>query len=222
MMKILSTLTASCLLLFGCDSQPRKSNTAENIPSTEDSAFRIKRDSTIVIEEKIAFGDIKFGINEKQFAVEKDKYLKSTERKIWKDSDVTAHRIGDYAIWNVDGFFENDSLYMVEIRGNPIDWTDYAPKAQDQFNSIMEVLTTRYGSPHKRESFPNWTQIDDGYHFAVTSWVFGKKRIELRVANSRNDYQINIASFLPDVRQKIKERDKANAIKQVEEDAKKL
>lgn len=171
-------------------------------------------DSLTIIEQNKAIGEINFYISEKQFNKSKAAFIKKCklpEYEFYKNATVFDNKIGGYGFNSIDGWFHNDSLYYIELRGGIIEYDDYDIVMFDQYDALMEVLRSKYGQPVMNNGLPRWSAIDKGYFKRCAIWNIGDKVVEARVVCNGTDYTLNLAVFKPVVEAVIIEEGKEKA-----------
>lgn len=209
-------ITALYLLLivslhFGCKPNSNKPGQISSVDSALIAEAR--RDSLNVIEEKIAIGNINFGISEKEF--EKQKAI--FEKKCQYDPEFTSFkRIGDYDFYGVGGLFRNDSLYSLTLEGKLVAYGDYDHTMPSQHTALFRLLSDKYGGNSSFYGLPSWTSIEKHTGRRTAIWEVGQKKIEIVVYNQGLYYRLNTEVFIPKIENEIKaegEREKSESIK---------
>lgn len=139
----------------------------------------------------------------------RDQFMKKTalkESKFYKGVTVFQNEIGDYGFNSMYGLFNNDSLYFIELKGCIIEYGDYNIGMTGQYEALLSLLKTKYGTPTTDFGFPSWTEIEKGYFRRCAVWNIGNKIIETRISCQGVDYTLNLAVFKPDI-QNIVEQD---------------
>ncbi len=149
-------------------------------------------DSLAVLEQSKAFANIKFGINKKEFENEVEEFYKETAY----EADSYFRHLGKYVFHEVRGDYYNGLLYYVEINGRNIHYDKFDYDAWPQFNSLIELLTAKYGNPQFNYGLKSWVAYDDQQQYTVAGWTIGNKQINLVVTGHRLSYTIDINVFL--------------------------
>lgn len=133
---------------------------------------KIKKDSIEKIEEKIAIGNINFGINKDEY------YLKFVEF-----IDLTNGKLGEYEFIMSASFDDDGGLEYVWLNGKKIHYDYYKRDLFKQFLSLKEILVKKYGTPTAIDlkDFPNWTEFDKGESKNIYYWKIGNKSIFVSV-----------------------------------------
>ncbi|MEO6686053.1 MAG: hypothetical protein ABIN24_08810 [Dyadobacter sp.] len=168
-----------------------------------DSLPAPKIDSTILIEQNKAIGEIKFGISEKQFDKEKEVFDKKNEVPAWEGSTAKTHKIGAYEYTWLNGYFNNDNLYKIMFQGGFIKYDDYDRDMSTPYYALLNMLKTKYGSPSIDRGLPSWTQIDKDYFQRCAEWTIGNRTIELRIHCHGTYYSLDLVSFKPEVEMRL-------------------
>lgn len=211
------------LILVACtfgNSEGTREKTREE-KARLDSISRVK-DSFVKAEEIIALGPIRFGISEKEFEKAKSEFLKTVQKPKWPGSSLNDYFIGDYKFVWLDGYFENDSLYMVRLAGEHMNWHDYDENGLLTYFALNKVLEIKFGKPKTIGVFPSWTELSDGYYRTLDRWVIGQRVVDINIAQNSKNYHVNLVSYLPRVRDKIVEQLKKEAESKVSDDSKKI
>lgn len=173
------------------------------------------------IEEKIALGDIMFGIsesvfNEKRVSFESKCKLSKPEIYTTKNyklehiSHELNYKLGEYGFTGIDGWFCKDSLYTVILYGFAIDNDDYDILMQNQYNALFSVLLEKYGKPLINNGFPSLNSIEIGYAGYYTKplciWKIGKKKIEIHILRGNTWQELNLFVYLPEILKKVNQQ----------------
>lgn len=206
MKRLYSLYLISIFILFSCGQKSKTSDKDKIALSAEKSKEQVKSDSLALAEQDKAIGDIRFFISEKQFEKEKNAFLKKNEvpeNEMFKDGSIGRYKIGEYGFNFLDGWFHSDSLYEVRLEGGLIEYSKYDLQMRQQYLILLELLSTKYGTPQTFNGFPNWTSIDDGYFKRCATWEIGTKIIEMRISGHKTDYSLDLVAYKPEIELKI-------------------
>lgn len=204
-------MTAIAFLIFLSCNQSSSTNPL----SIEDSLSKLKVDSSnnqtrtdsfTLLEQDKAINEIKFGITKKVFNKAKDRFMKKTALKndeFYKNAAIITNKIGEYGFISLDGWFHNDSLYLIELQGCIIGYDEYQRAMPDQYTALIELLKSKYGEPKKNLGLPSWTEVEKGYFIRCAIWQIGNKTIEVRISCKGTYYTLNLAVFKLDIEKVI-------------------
>lgn len=178
------------------------------------------KDSITSIEQDKAIGEILFGIPEKEFKKQKEKFINKCQLpkyEFYKSLTIIYNKLGEYGFNSIYGWFHNDSLYSVELTGCSIEYDEYDRVMPDQYDALMSVLKNKYGEPTFNHGLPKWTSLEKGYFRRCAIWEIGNKTIEARVSCEGVRYTLNMAIFKPKIEERIRtekqEKEKQSAKK---------
>jgi len=164
------------------------------------------KDSITTVEQNIAIGTILFNITEKEFNKKKKEFKKKCklpEYEFYKGLTIFTYKIGEYGFSDLYGWFYNDSLYKIRVRGPVVDYNDYDRVMPDQYKALTNLLKEKYGVPSTNYGLPEWTDLDKGYFRRCDIWVIGTKKIEVRISCKGVHYFLNLDIFKPEVEKRI-------------------
>jgi len=213
-------ILAIALVIVGCENNVQKkaeTHRQGQEKATRDSLEIIKRiqlekenaikDSITMVEQDIAIGTISFNIPEKDFNKGKAEFLKKcklAEYEFYKGSTIFTYKLGEYGFSYLYGWFHNDSLYNIELKGPFVEYNDYDRVMPDQYRALKNLLTQKYGEPSASFGLPKWTDLDKGYFKRCNVWEIGNKKIEIRISCAGVKYYLNLVVFKPHVEKRIK------------------
>lgn len=153
-------------------------------------------------DEGKVIADLNFFINEKDFDKNKDKYLADI-----RNEHLMQYNIGNYQATWVTGYFENDSLYYVECKGQPFDIDDYEKRLIPQYKELVNLYKSKYGNPSfERSTFPECYETKDGNTYLLAQWDLGKRTISIGLKEQSPYYMVNLQIYRNDITKRINER----------------
>lgn len=225
---LFSGIFALALLSCGESGQQPQNNiqdTAMQATLKKQEQEKLQKDSITMVEQDKAIGDILFYISEKQFNKDRDIFIKKCKLpkyEFYQNAAIIDHKIGGYGFNSLAGWFYQDSLYGVELRGCIIDYDEYDRVMPDQYNALIALLKSKYGEPNTDNGLPTWTSIDKGYFRRCAVWEIGDKKIEARMSCNGTTYTLNLASFKPAVEEKVRQEEENKSKDETEKGAKVL
>lgn len=212
-------ILTTILLIVGCgNNEQRKAETQrqEKEKITRDSLELIQKiqiekakaikDSIALVEQDIAIGTISFNISEKEFNKRKAEFLrkcKLPEYEFYKGLTIFTYKIGEYGFSDLYGWFHNDSLYNIRLRGPIVEYDEYERVMPDQYEALTNLLIEKYGEPTTKYGLPKWNDLDKGYFRRCDIWEIGNKKIEIRISCEGVKYYLNLEVFKPEVERRI-------------------
>jgi hypothetical protein len=184
-----------------CDSKEKKQTTVESLfkklNTTRDSLKLIKKkelynlklikkkesDSINKIEEKVALGNINFGIRRKEYLIKEKEFKK-----------ITGRRLGDFKFSMNEGYDENGGLsYIILYDVLGVNYDYYRRDMLKQFRSLKEILFDKYGEPIVQNEFPDWTDFERNDKKNIFYWKIGNKSIWVDIENTYSTkYELSI------------------------------
>jgi hypothetical protein len=131
-------------------------------------------DSINKIEEKVALGNINFGISKKEYLIKEKEFKKITDR-----------RLGEFKFSMKEAYDENGGLRYIklyDLLGVHYDY--YQRDMLKQFISLKEILFEKYGEPIFQNEFPNWIDFEKNEIKNIFYWEIGNKRIWVDIENN--------------------------------------
>lgn len=212
-------ILAIALVMVGCgNNEQKKTETQrqEQEKATRDSLELIQRiqlerekevkDSITLVDQDVAIGTITFNIPEKEFNKRKIEFLrkcKLPDYEFYKGLTIFRYKIGEYGFSDLYGWFHNDSLYNIRLRGPIVGYDEYDRVMPDQYRALTNLFTEKYGEPSVSHGLPKWNVLDKGYFRRCDIWEIGNKKIEVRIACEGVKYYLNLEVFKPDVEKRI-------------------
>lgn len=168
-----------------------------------DLVNKLKKDSLNNIQEKIAIGNINFGINRKEYEKEEIKFLNATNSKL-----------GSFKFRLKPDFYEdNRGLWHLYLFGETRNHSYFNDFMLSDFKELKTILTKKYGKPTEESIYNNLPQLQ---------WNIGNKTINLTISENNYDYTM-ILKFRYQaqeeknkIEQDIKKREKESIEKAVE------
>ncbi len=129
---------------------------------------KIKRDSLIAIQEKIAIGNINFGINRREYQNEEKKFLNSTNSKL-----------GNFKFRIKPDFYnDNRGLWHIFLFGETRNHSYFNDFMLSDFKELKTILTKKFGKPTEEYIYQNLPHLQ---------WNIGNKTVTLTI--SENNYK---------------------------------
>ncbi len=188
----------------------RKKDSIENIRQVQLLKEQKTKDSIINLEQDKVIGDIRFGMTEQEFEIQKDSFLKETEFVDYEFQGRKFYRskIGTYQLSFIRGIYNNDSLYYTRIIGHPIHYEKYDSNLKKELQSIYNIFKNKYGTPQQDNVVPEWHQISNGQTYPVAKWIVGTKSIDINIVDGGVYRYIHVNIYRQDaVDQLRKERE---------------
>ncbi len=162
--------------------------TISHFKKNDDSPHDVspKYDSTILASQKIAYGNIQFGMKEKEF----DK-LKSKDAKF-------SQIIGSEVFFFNYEFDNNSELYFLRITGLSKDANYIETEIKEQTETLIDVLTKKYGQPEYLGGFPSILSLRSGMINFMSSWEIGNKVIKVGVGEEQRTAEFYSSCWIYD------------------------
>jgi hypothetical protein len=139
-------------------------------------------DSINKIQEKVALGNINFGISKKEYLIKEKEFKK-----------ITGRRLGEFKFGMREGYNENGGLSFVILKGLGVNYDYYQRDMLKQFKSIKEILFEKYGEPIVQNEFPYWSDFEKNDKKNIFYWKIGNKSIWVDIENTySNRYELSI------------------------------
>lgn len=122
-------------------------------------------DSTIVKQQAIAFGSLKFGMSETEY-----KKLSKNEREYYQ-------RIGEFSYHVTPSFDDSNRLYMVEFQSLSQDANYIDTDVRKGAENLIDVISAKYGDGDYVGPYPSVIQFNSGFINWIRKWEIGKKKI---------------------------------------------
>lgn len=168
-------------------------------------------DSIINVEQKKVIDNIYFGASEKITKLNISTFIKQCEIK--KGRPYMDHYIGDYQFneFGIDGYYHQDKLYRLNIKGHPISYENYNTELKSQIENLNDVLKSKYGNSTNSSPLLESSEMNNEFTYLLYQWIIGKKIIEIRLEPNKTFYYINLEIYQPEIeKQLIKERKNKN------------
>lgn len=183
-----------------CDSKEKKNtplkSLLKNIRAMKDSLELIDKneynlklikkkesDSINKIEEKVALGNINFGISKKEYLIKEKEFKKITDR-----------RLGEFKFSMKEAYDENGGLRYIKLYDAlGVNYDYYQRDMLKQFTSLKEILFEKYGEPIFQDEFPNWIDFERNEIKNIFYWEIGNKTIWVDIKNTySNRFELSI------------------------------
>ena len=232
-MRIAIYIATIGLIFSSCGNIATKKPVENSITvSKEMSKDEIRQDSINKKEEMIVFGNIRFGMNEKEFEQSKNEFIKKCTVYLDENKKHSQFRIGDYWFRDITGEFYNEKLHSVTIEGYSESYTIRHEEYFDHnmridYNALKSVLQKKYGKPEKESDFYSLDILDveslnRGNIHELENWHIGDKIIQMNIvkySSKDNSFRLNLTVYqesMIKLAQEDEER-KAKIIKENEE-----
>lgn len=156
------------------------------------------KDSINAVEQEKVIGEITFGMSKKQARQKLEKF-----RRTNKDKRGIYHKIGEYQYLSVSDLYQKGKLYSIKIEGAPIDWEYFKSDVPDQIEKITRIIKEKYGDPSKQYELMPRYRLEKNYTYLINQWDVGKKRIEVRVSDNGTSYSVDVAIYIPSIRDQV-------------------
>lgn len=194
--------TAVALALSACGNSQSSSSADDTVSEDSIPAIIEEVKAEHHEDEGKVIADLNFFINEKDFDKNKDKYLADI-----RNEHLMQYNIGNYQATWVSGYFENDSLYYVEFKGQPFDIDDYETRLIPQYKELVNLYKSKYGAPSsERSTFPESYETKDGNTYLPSQWNLGKRTISIGLKDQSPYYMINLQIYRNDITERINKR----------------
>jgi len=206
------------IFVFSCtnktkitEAQKQEKIIADSIADVNSKKAQIaqqKRDSILDIEQMKAIGDIEFLMSEIETKEKIKEFIKSSQRTKYSSSDLKYPFIGNYEFseFGMEGFYNNDRLYMLKITGSGVGWEKYENKIPKELAYIKQVVELKYGEPKITKEIPQRYLINEDENYLMYSWQVGVKSINIVIHDSGQFYRVNVIIYLPSVAKMINEQ----------------
>ena len=130
---------------------------------------KLKKDSLVTLQEKIAIGNINFGIDRKEYKKEEAKFLKTTNSKL-----------GSFK-FRLKPDFHNDNrgLWHLYLFGETRNHSYFNDFMLSDFKQLKTILTKKYGKPNEEYIYNNLPNL---------KWIIGNKKINLTISENNYEY----------------------------------
>lgn len=191
--------STSFLVLLSCGRTKNEDNVGVDSIITEE-VKAINKDHS---DQDKVIADLKFFISKHDFENNSEKYLKDI-----KDKRLSNYNIGRYtAMAYPKAGYENDSLYYVEFRGQPYDFSKYDSDTREQYLSLIDLYKSTYGEPdYMVGSMPSSYSIGTGASQELARWDLGKRSISIRISEWNGFHCINLTIYRNDIMERITKR----------------
>lgn len=200
MKKVLFCLLA-VFMLASCGNGSKSSNkvaiNAIDSTALEDSLFK----QTVIKNEGIkAIGNIDFYISKTEYFKQEEVFLNPLRHIISLGSAGSysdGYLLGEYAFDDMKGNFYNDSLFNVHIIGRPIKYEEYNNKMPKQYETLLSILSKKYGKPSEKNNLPEWSAMSKNDVFFIARWELGFKNLFVWVTCSGVNYSLDFCYYIP-------------------------
>jgi hypothetical protein len=154
--------------IIGCSSSTNYTATSQDSIMYSDTTLSLQNtsdvpDSIARQQEKIAFGDIQFGMTKKQV----EKLIRSSYQE----------KIGEYEYWFTPMYDHNGKLYKIEFKSSDRDANYIDTYVKSSLDNLYETIKSKYGDGTYVQSFPNVLEFQSGYVRYTNRWNIGDKEI---------------------------------------------
>jgi hypothetical protein len=171
-------LFLTLLFLFQSCGNKEKQRTTELREQKKKSRFdslelinQFRIDSIAKIQEKIAVGNINFGISKTKYIKEKKAFLKTTNGKL-----------GNFKFSMRSDFYDNNrGLRHLRLYSETRDYNHYKDYMSGDFEALKDILNKKYGKPTEK-------YIHDDLPHLI--WKIRNKNISLTIIESNYKYTI--------------------------------
>lgn len=172
-----------------CDNKEKKQAIEleeKKIKATKDSLELVKKnrlDSITKIEEKIALGNINFGINKEEYLIKQKEFKK-----------ITDGRLGEFEFLMSESYDENGGLRKIKLYDYlGVHYDYYERNMLKKILSLKEILFEKYGEPTSQKEFPEWTDFERDEKKNIFYWEIGNKSIWVDIENTHiTNYELSI------------------------------
>ncbi|WP_034058501.1 hypothetical protein [Lacinutrix jangbogonensis] len=158
-----------------------KGNELKIIQTFEDGSEIVKEftkneskiDSLIQSQQKIAVGNINFGITEKKYKKEEKIFLEKTKGKL-----------GYFKFRMRPDFYDDErGLRHLRLYGETRDYNYFYKSGIDNYNSLRNIIIKKYGKPTNNSEYDNLPR---------TEWIIGNKKINLSIIEIDYEYTMQL------------------------------
>lgn len=199
------------MMLMACSNEPKSTNEFDAADSTKTKDSLAKAEILKVDENKV-LGNIEFGITNKKFEQDLEKFKNSLEHNEFK----TLFVIGSYIVSDIEGSFENNKLYKLTTSGDFIPYQRYKEELLPQVDILKAMIVKKYGEPHSGSGAPALNQSEKGFSYLAYSWRVGRKTIEIRVTNRDLYFSADLKIFQPEIEELIEKREADKSTRTIE------
>ena len=130
---------------------------------------KIRTDSITRIEEKIAIGNINFGIKKVEYIKEKKKFINKTNSKL-----------GRFEFTMRPDFYDDyRGLRHLRLYGKKRNSDYHSKHMLDDYNNLKLILTKKHGKPTENYIYKNSPNA---------KWIIGNKTVSLSIIGIDNEY----------------------------------
>lgn len=160
-------------------------------------------DSIIDIEQKKAIDNIYFGASEKITKTNIKIFVKKCEIK--KERPFPDYYLGNYQFneFRVDGYYNQDKLYKLTIKGHPISYEKYETKLKSQIEDLNNVINSKFGKSTNSFPLPESFEMNDEFTYLLYQWKIGEKTIEIRLEPNKTFYYVNLEIYQPKIEDQL-------------------
>jgi len=192
------------MVFVGCNHIPNSSNINSSIIEVDsvalkDSLFKV---DLIKNEGVKAIGNIDFFISEKEFNQQKEIFLRPLIHTISLGSVgsyTSGYKLGEYKFYHMNGNFFNDSLFNVHIIGDKISYDEYSTLMPKQYESLLSILTEKYGFPNEKKELPDWSYMSNNSTLALAKWNLGFKKLFVFINCFGVNYRLDFCYYVTEM-----------------------
>jgi hypothetical protein len=124
-------------------------------------------DSFVKQQEQIVFGDLRFGMTQKEV------------NKLHGKNTGYGVKIGNEEYYVDPRYDDHGQLYRVEING-PYRDADYLnTELEESHDNLVDVITAKYKQPTESKGYPSILSLSSGYITWSNTWNVGRKTIKV-------------------------------------------
>lgn len=155
-------------------------------------------------ESNKAIGDIYFGMPKDTVDLKIENFDKKNSRKDETFDFLENKYIGNYEYSAINGEYYNDSLYLLRINGDFIEWKYFSTEVPKAIENISKVIKSKYGNPIKIYPLGKSYEYKDGYSYLIKQWIIKQKAVEVHLVVRGAYYEVMTIIKRLDIEKKIK------------------
>lgn len=142
--------------------------------AAEESPKSSLPDSVVKQQEKIAFGDLRFGMTEKE------------AERVGRKNIGYGVKIGNSEYYVSPLYDDHGQLYKVEISGSYRDADYLRTELQESHDNLVDVITAKYKEPTESKGYPSILSLNAGYITWSNTWHVGGKTIKVGLGEAQD------------------------------------